>query len=95
MGDVTGCTCYGAMPQSGRKVLVIKTPATADSANTLDVSDSTVTGGETLKTVDFVMAFDQTDNDVVTATVSSTTITIDAGGMTTNHTYVLLVVGQA
>lgn len=95
MAAVTGCTTYGVVPSLGRKQLLIKTPATADSADTIDVSSSTATGGETLSSVDFVVAWDSTTGDVVTATVSGTTITLDAGGSTTDHTYVVLVFGQA
>ena len=94
MAEVTGCTCYGEIPNLSRKMLLIKTPATADSNDTVDVSSATVTGGEVLASVDFVVCWDNTTGDVVTATVSSTTITIDAAGGTTNHTYTLLVFGS-
>ena len=95
MAAVTGCTAYGVSPQVGRKMLMIVTPATADSGDTLDVSSSTVTGGETVSSIDFVTCWDQTSGDIVTATVSTSTITLDAAGGTTNHTYAVLVVGQA
>ena len=95
MAALTGLTTYGITPGQGRKLLLIKTAATADSADTIDVSSSTVTGGETLSTIDFVTAWDQDTGDIVTATVSSTTITLDAAGGTTDHTYTVLVIGQA
>ncbi len=94
MVAITGCTAYGVAPQLGRKLLMIVTPATADSANTLDVSDATVTGGEVLSSIDFVTCWDQTSGDIVTATVSTTTITLDAAGGTTNHSYAVLVIGK-
>jgi hypothetical protein len=94
MAAVTGCTTYGVTPTLGRKFLLVKTPATADSNDTIDVSSSAVTGGEVLTTsVDWVVVWDTTTGDVVTATVSGTTITIDAAGGTTNHTYSVLVAG--
>jgi len=95
MAEITGCTTYGEVPTLGRKILLVKTPATADSADTIDVSSTTVTGGEVLtSSVDWVVAWDVTSGDIVTATVSTTTITIDAAGGTTNHTYSLLVIGK-
>jgi len=95
MAAVTGCTSNQISPTQGKKMIYIQTPATADSADTIDVSSSTVTGDQTLSSVDWVMCWDQTSGDVVTATVSSTTITLDAAGGTTNHTYALIVVGDA
>lgn len=94
MAAVTGCTTRGLVPQLGAKILLVITPNTADSADTIDVSSATVTGGEVLKSVDFVTCFDQTGGDIVTATVSGTTITLDAAGGTTNHVYAVLVVGK-
>jgi hypothetical protein len=94
MGAITGGTTYGAIPTLGRKVLIVKTPATADSGDTIDVSSGTATGGEVIpSSIEWVVAWDVTSGDVVTATVSGTTITIDASGGTTNHTYSLLVIG--
>jgi hypothetical protein len=91
---ITGCTTKSVFPNLGQKCLIIKTLATADSGDTLDVSDTTVTGGEVISSgISFVTAFDITGNDRVTATVSGTTITIDAGGSTTDHQYTLLVMG--
>ena len=58
-------------------------PSTMDSADTVIVP--TVTG----KTVRIIGCFDNTTGDSVTATVSSFTVTLDAAGGTTDHTYVL------
>jgi hypothetical protein len=75
-------------------MLLVKTPATADSADTVDVSSATATGGEVIgSSIDFVICWDITGGDVVTATVSGTTITLDAAGGTTNHEYAILVIG--
>lgn len=95
MAALTGLTTKGISPNLGKKIIYIETAATADSGDTIDVSSSTVTGGETLASVDWVVCYDQTTGDVVTATVSTTTITIDAAGGTTDHTYALIVVGNA
>lgn len=94
MAAITGCTAQQALPNAGYKILVITTPATADSADTIDVSSTTATGGETFATIYGVIgAFDNTTGDAVTATWSTTTITIDAAGGTTNHTYRIVVMG--
>jgi len=95
MAAITGCTCKGLVPSLGLKQLLIITPATADSGDSVDVSSATVTGGEVLRSVEFVTCWDQTTGDIVTATVSGTTITLDAAGATTNHVYAVLVLGQA
>jgi len=95
MGELTAAQTRGISPTAGKKMLYIQTAATADSADTIDVTSSTVTGGETLTSVDWVVCWDQTTGDVVTATDSSGTITIDASGSTTDHTYGLLIVGDA
>jgi hypothetical protein len=95
MAAISSVTTTGISPNAGKKAIFIITPATADSGDTVDVTDSDVTGGETLSSVDWVVAWDQTTGDVVTATDSSGTITIDNGGGTTNHTYALLVIGDA
>jgi len=91
----SGITTRGISPNLGKKMIYIQTPATADSGDTVDVTSATVTGGETLASVDWVVCWDQTTGDVVTATDSSGTITIDTGGSTTDHTYALIVVGDA
>jgi len=95
MGALSSVTTKGLTPNAGKKMLYIETASTADSGDTIDVTDSDVTGGETLSSVDWVVAWDQTSGDVVTATDSSGTITIDAAGGTTDHTYALIVVGDA
>ena len=91
---LTAAQCRGIAPITGKKMLYIETAATADSADTIDVTSATVTGGETLATVDWVVCWDQTTGDVVTVTNSSGTLTIDAAGGTTDHTYALIVVGD-
>lgn len=95
MAAITGATSYQIVPNAGRKVIFVQTPNTADSADTIDVSSAAATGGETLATVDAVFAWDTETGDAVTATISSTTITLDAGGSTTDKTYSLLIVGQS
>jgi hypothetical protein len=94
MAAITGCTTQQASPNAGYLILVVKTPATADSNDTIDVSSAAATGGQTLATIYGVLgAFDNTTGDAVTATWSGTTITIDAAGGTTDHTYRVIVVG--
>ena len=94
MAAVTGCTSTQVLPNAGAKIIVVTTPATADSADTVDVSSATVTGGDTLSTIYGVIAvFDTTTGDAVTGTWSTTTVTIDAAGGTTNHVYKLVVMG--
>ena len=95
MAVLSTVTTNGISPNPGKKTLYVETASTADSGDTFDVTDSDVTGGETLTTVDFVICWDQTTGDIVTATDSSGTITIDAAGGTTDHTYALIVVGDA
>jgi hypothetical protein len=95
MGALASVTTKGISPNAGKKALYFETAATADSGDTIDVTDSDVTGGETLSSVDLIVAYDQTTGDIVTATQSSGVITLDAAGGTTNHTYALLVLGDA
>ena len=95
MAAISSVTTKGLVPSLGKKMIYIETPSTADSGDTVDVTDSSVTGGETLSSVDWVVAWDQSTGDVVTATESSGVITIDASGGTTNHVYALLVIGNA
>jgi len=57
--------------------------STMDSANTVVLP--TVTGA----TVRIISCRDATTGDSATATVSSFTVTIDAAGATTDHTYIL------
>ena len=95
MTAVTGCTASQLAPNANWKVLVFTTPATADSNDSIDISSATVTGGETFSTIYGVLgAFDNTTGDAVTATWSGTTITLDASGGTTDHTYRVVVMGK-
>ena len=86
MAAITGSTLIDAIPNLGKKQIYVETPASADSADTVDV-------GALLDSVDLIVAFDQTTGDIVTATVSGTVITLDASGGTANHTYALMVIG--
>jgi len=91
---ITGCTTLQWSPNANYRIEVITTPATADSGDTIDVSSATVTGGNIFKTLyGVIKAFDNTTGDAVTATWTGTTITIDAGGITTDHTYRVVVFG--
>ena len=91
---ITGATTQQASPNAGYKIECIVTPATADSNDTIDVSSAAATGGATFTTILGILgAFDNTTGDEVTATWSGTTITIDASGGTTDHTYCIFVVG--
>jgi len=94
MAALTTVTTKGALPSIGRKMLLFVTAATADSADTIDMTDSDVTGGETITSIDFIIAWDQTTGDIVTATNSAGVVTIDAGGSTTDHTYTVLAIGN-
>lgn len=58
-------------------------PSTMDSNDT--VTFPTITG----KTLRVLNARDVTTGDAVTATVSSFTVTVDAAGGTTDHTYIV------
>ena len=71
----------GLTHEAVRKVWI--SPSTMDSADTVVVP--TITG----KTLRILGCFDNDTGDSVTATVSSFTVTIDAAGGTTNHTYAL------
>jgi hypothetical protein len=80
-------TVYRVIPNLELTIVGYLTAATADSGDSFSVANefSTVTGA---------FAFDFTTGDSVTATVSTTTITIDAAGGTTDHTYLVFVVGS-
>ena len=95
MAVLSSVTTKGISPNLGKKMLYIETASTADSGDTIDITDSGVTGGETLASIDFLICWDQTTGDIVTATESSGTITVDTAGGTTDHVYALLVVGDA
>lgn len=71
-------------PQSEVMVHIWLSPSTADSADTVVLP--TITG----KTPYIISAFDNTTGDSVTASISTQTVTIDASGGTTNHSYVLV-----
>jgi len=64
--------------------VIIVSPATMDSADTIDVS-ALVTDGQVLS----VIGWDVEGGDTATATYATGTgvITVDAAGGTTNHTY--------
>jgi hypothetical protein len=64
-------------------VCVWISPATMDSADTVVLP--TITG----RTPVVLSCLDQSDGSAATATISSQTVTIDAAGGTTDHTYVL------
>lgn len=93
MGAIVPSKGYYVTPGEGVKKIGILTDATADSGDTVDVSSDTATGGPTLSTIYGAVAFDMTTGDSVTATFSSTTVTIDAAGGTTNHQYYIEVQG--
>jgi len=93
MAAVTGCTSIIASPALGLKEVLITTPSTADSNDSIDVSSSSVTGGPTFSSIVWVGACDSTTGDEITATWSGTTITLDAAGGTTNHVYQVRVIG--
>lgn len=96
MAAITGSTGHNTVPGNDRLLVCVLTPATADSADTIDLSSTAATGlSAPINTVDVVWANDVTTGDSVTATISGTTVTLDAGGGTTNHQYALLVLGQA
>ena len=94
MAAVTGCISTQVNPNTGVKIIMITTPPTADSGDTIDIGNKTVTGGETLAAIFGVIAvFDADSADAVTGTWSGTTVTIDAAGGTTDHTYRIIVCG--
>jgi len=78
---IGACTVRYSQEGEFAKVCVI-TPATADSADTVDLTNL-----KQGRTVSDVSAWDVTGEDSVTATVSSDVVTLDASGGTTDHTY--------
>lgn len=88
MAAITLANCTKKYKREGEfaDVLVI-TPATADSADTIDLS-----GLKEGRTIGGLSAWDVTTGDSVTCTLSTDTITLDAAGGTTDHTYVVKVV---
>lgn len=91
MGDVgiTNCSLYHKLEGDLKETFIV-TPSSADSNDTVDVS--TLFADYNVLYVD---GFDKTTGDLVTATIAPSTgvITIDASGGTTNHVYVIRVVG--
>lgn len=81
--SLSDCTIKYKQEGEFAEVVVI-TPATADSADTIDVT--AIKAG---RTVSNVLGWDVTSGDSVTATYVTATdvITIDAAGATTDHTY--------
>ena len=77
---------YKLAPGPAEAVGYLIYTADADSGDTLDVSSL-------VGTIYFVIAWDQDTGDIVTATESSSDITIDTSGGTTNHNYGILVFG--
>lgn len=94
MAAITGATTYDALPGLGNKFILVVTPSSADSADTIDVSSTAATGGQTVSSIQSVIIKDVTTGDIVTGTFSGTTVTIDASGGTTDHTYHLWVWGK-
>lgn len=74
--------------QGGYEKLLIITPATADSADTIDLTDI-LTG----RNIRGLFAWDSTDLDRATCTLDPATsiIELDAGGATTDHEYNVII----
>lgn len=66
--------------------VVLKCPSSMDSNDTIDLT-ALLDG----RTVVGLYAWDATSKDVVTCTLSTNTITVDASGGTTNHVYYVTV----
>lgn len=80
------CTIKKISPGPGEILTyLIITPSTADSADYIDFSGY-------VTDIKFLICWDESTGDIVTATESSATITIDASGGTTDHTYGILVI---
>jgi hypothetical protein len=84
---ITNCTIQRKTEGGFQDILII-TPLTADSADTVDVSSLVID-----TQVCQVYGFDMITGDNVSVTIAPSTnvITIDAAGGTTNHVYVLRV----
>jgi hypothetical protein len=82
---LTACTQYRDFAGEFEKCLIV-TPATADSADTIDLAG--LLEGRTIRGL---VAWDSTTGDSVTCTLSTSTITLDAAGGTTDHVYNILV----
>lgn len=83
MAAVTLANCTVKYNYAGEytDVLIIS-PATMDSADTIDVA--ALLNGRTIRAAS---AWDSTTGDSVTCTLSTSTLTIDAAGGTTDHVY--------
>ncbi len=64
----------------------LSSPSTMDSADTVDIT-ALLDG----RVIADLYAWDVTSEVLVTATVSSSVITVDSGGGTTNHRYIIKV----
>ena len=93
---ITGCTCYPISGVLGVKDVLIITPNTANSGDTIDLTSKTVTGGDTFTsgTIYYVQTWDSTTGDYVLSTLSGATLAVDYGGGTTNHVYCVRIVGK-
>lgn len=79
---LSACTVSRGNVLGDVEVIYVTTPATADSADTVDCS--TLIDSRTVKNVE---GFDEDTGDNITATISSGVVTIDASGGATNSTY--------
>lgn len=83
---IANCTINRGNVLGGFEVVTVTTPATADSADTVDLTS--VLGGRSIKN-----AFGWNVSDGITATVavdaSTDVATIDAAGGLTNNSYVI------
>ena len=90
---LSACTIYESAVGEYKKILVV-TPATADSNDTIDIT-ALVNDG---KLAGIPSRWDVTTGDEITATYNTTNgvVTIDAAGGTTDHVYALefLVLGK-
>jgi len=82
---ITNCTIHKNLTGEFADVMII-TPDTADSNDTVDIS-TLVNDGQVLS----ISGWDVETGDSVTATYATGTglITVDASGGTTNHTYAI------
>lgn len=78
---LSACKVYRKFSGEMEDVMIV-TPATADSADTVDCSS--LLQGRTLRGAS---AWDSTSEDSVTCTSSSAVVTLDAAGGTTDHVY--------
>jgi hypothetical protein len=83
---LSSCTLYRQFSGEFEQILVV-TPATADSADTINLAG--LLEGRTIRGLS---AWDSTTGDSVTCTLSTSTITLDAAGGTTDHVYNVVVV---